>query len=474
MKLTLINKGAGTSRLILIAAGWSTTAEFYEGIGMPGWDTAVVTQDGTDDNASDVVTEIERKYKTVYLYAWSLGVAMSEALCNAGLRTTVAFAIAGTPKPCSDSEGIPTAVFRATRDNLDERNLFKFRCRICGGASAYRRVAEKFEFGGNNEIVLLRKELEIAEHRTYFSAVNWTKAFVSTEDAIFPPASQNAYWHSHRVPVKELKSPHYVDFKEIVDSTIVNLPRAGRRFARSSSSYDEHAVAQREIARRLAELTADKFCGDSVGNMLELGCGSGELSRALSNFLHILSATFVDLYSCGHFGVADSENYLTGDAELLVEEMQSGGFDLICSSSAIQWFSDTARFLRNCHRLISKEGLVALSTFTEGNLSELDSLRDSSIGYLSVDKLKDIVESLFEEVEIETDEIKLAFVSPGELMRHLRLTGVTASATKSMSPAELRDFMRHLPADDSGHYTLTFRPVYILARHPRVSLRNFY
>lgn len=474
MKLTLINKGAGTSRLILIAAGWSTTAEFYEGIGMPGWDTAVVTLDGTDDNASDVVTEIEGQYKTVYLYAWSLGVAMSEALCNAGLRTTAAFAIAGTPKPCSDSEGIPTAVFRSTRDTLDARNLFKFRCRICGGASAYRRVAEKFERGGNNEVALLRKELEIAEHRTYFSSVNWTKAFVCTEDAIFPPASQNAYWRCRGVPVKELKSPHYIGIQEIVDSTIVNLPRAGRRFARSSSSYNEHALAQRAIARRLAELTADKFCGDSVENMLELGCGSGELSRALSNFLHILSATFVDLYPCGRFGVADSENYLTGDAELLVEEMQSVSFDLICSSSAIQWFSDTARFLRNCQRLISKDGLVALSTFAEGNLSELDSLRDSSIGYLSKDKLYEIAKCLFEEVEIETDEIKLTFVSPGELMRHLRLTGVTASATKSMSPAELRDFMRHLPKDDSGHYTLTFRPVYILARHPRASLRNFY
>lgn len=474
MKLTLINKGAGASRLILIAAGWSTTAEFYEGIGMPGWDTAVVTQDGTDDNASDIVAEIEDRYKTVYLYAWSLGVAMSEKLCNAGLRTTAAFAIAGTPMPCSDSEGIPTAVFRATRDTLDARNLFKFRCRICGGASAYRRVADKFERAGNNEVALLRKELEIAERRTYFSSVNWTKAFVCTEDAIFPPASQNAYWRSRGVPVKELKSHHYVDIQEIVDSTIVNLPRAGRRFARSSSSYNDHAVAQREIARRLAELTADKFCGDSVKNVLELGCGSGELSRALSDLLHIVSATFVDLYSCGHFGVADSENYLTGDAELLVEEMQSGSFDLICSSSAIQWFSDTARFLRNCQRLISEDGLVALSTFAEGNLSELDSLRDSSIGYLSKDKLYEIAKSLFEDVEIETDEIKLAFVSPSELMRHLRLTGVTASATKSMSPAELRDFMRHLPADDSGHYTLTFRPVYILARHPRVSLRNFY
>ena len=42
MKFELLRKSAGTTRLILIVAGWASDAASYRHVNMPGWDVAVV------------------------------------------------------------------------------------------------------------------------------------------------------------------------------------------------------------------------------------------------------------------------------------------------------------------------------------------------------------------------------------------------------------------------------------------------
>lgn len=463
MKLTIIHEGSCSGRLLLIAAGWSTDSTFYTGVQMPGWDTAVVTLSGGDAGASAIVDALSG-YTTIYLYAWSLGVAMSEVLFDAGLRPTAAFAVAGTASPVSDKEGIPVSVYNSTCDQLSESRLFKFRCRMCGGALSFRNVAKKFESGVRDDVSLLRRELEIAAHRPVKESLPWTLAFVCSRDAIFPSEAQQMHWTRRKVPVKILDAPHYVSMQEIVDATVVNLPRAGRRFRRSATTYGRHAIAQRSIAQRLADFAAEAATGKSVDTLLEVGCGTGELSRALGDRFSIREATFIDLYECEPFGIAGRERYLVGDAELLVETLPEGAFDMICSASAIQWFSDTRRFFANCRRLLAPGGLLAISTFADGNLFELDVLRDSTLGYLDIERLEAIVTQFFGNVHISCGTERLSFPSAGELMRHLKLTGVTASTSKTLSPMQLRKLMERLPVDSEGNYTLTFRPVYIIAR----------
>ena len=42
MKFELLRKSAGTTRLILIVAGWASDAASYRQLNMPGWDEAVI------------------------------------------------------------------------------------------------------------------------------------------------------------------------------------------------------------------------------------------------------------------------------------------------------------------------------------------------------------------------------------------------------------------------------------------------
>ena len=53
-----------------------------------------------------------------------------------------------------------------------------------------------------------------------------------------------------------------------------------RSFVRAASSYDHHAVFQREIESRLLERI--EFRHYEPGVILDLGCGTGSASRALT------------------------------------------------------------------------------------------------------------------------------------------------------------------------------------------------
>lgn len=460
MKLTYTRTGASTGRLILIMAGWSTSHSLYSHISMPGWDVAVITECSSPVGLAEVVRRI-KEYPTVYLYAWSLGVRAAGKLYEAGMRFTASFAVNGTGNPVSDTCGIPEKVFRDTCTHLDPRNLKKFRMRMCGGLKAHDELFPSADYAAE-PVGNLKRELEaVLSLPSDESGIPWTIAYISDSDAIFPPANQLRYWQDRNTTVCRVQGPHYLDLRKIVAGTVVDIPKAGKSFARSMSTYSAHATAQKRIASELARMTALELSDKEVGTMLELGCGSGELTRAISSHLAIGNATFIDLYECGPFGIALEERYLTGDAELLIEDMPDR-FDLICSASAMQWFSDTDRFLKNCSLRLADGGLLALSTFAEGNLRELDGLRRSSIGYLSPLHLREMARKYFSTVHIETGRIELSFPSAAEALRHLRLTGVTASSASPLSPAVLRRF---IAVHASDPFTLTFLPVYILCRH---------
>ena len=105
-----------------------------------------------------------------------------------------------------------------------------------------------------------------------------------------------------------------------------------------------------------------------------------------------------------------------------------------------------------------------MSTFAPGNLCELQRLREDHLQYLPADKLQEILTPLFSRVSVEEDVVAIDFTTPLEALRHLQLTGVTVSGGRHAGIGELRRFADTFPMNSRGRYTLTFRPVYILAR----------
>lgn len=453
----------GSDKLILIAAGWGSGPACYAHISMPGWDTAVIY--GIDSLTVD--TSVLSSYKTIYLYAWSLGVYVAERELASKIEFTRAYAINGTPWPCDDSLGIPAAIFTNTASGLSERNLHKFRVRMCGSLSAYRPIQDIYE--QVSDIEQLRSQLQhvIANPIPHSSpAIRWDKAFVGQDDMIFPSDNQKNAWTPH-TDVVMLSEPHYIDIATIVKGTIIDSSRVGKRFTRSLSTYDAHAHAQRLIAERLADMA---FGPDSkqLERVIEIGPGTGIFTRLWSQHFRAQEATFVDVCQMPLYGVAEHEKYLQQDAERVVSEMaisMPDSTNAIFSTSVIQWFNNLQDFFCNCYRLLHTGGMMVLSTFAPGNLYQLHQLRPDHIRYYSDRAIKEMLLCAgFANPQTYSEDIELEFSTPLEALKHLQLTGVTTTGSNKTNISDLKRFAAHFPMNDRGRYPLTFKPIYILAQ----------
>lgn len=514
MKQTFLSEGESNQKLILLFAGWASDEKLYEHICVDGWDVMLCSD--YDDFGFD--RSLLDGYHTIYVYAWSLGVFVAERVLQ-GVNITFSVAVNGTPTPVSDSEGIPEAVYFGTLHGLNERNLMKFRMRMFDSVSDYKAVSDRFT--ADSDIGVLKCQLErvaeevkelrikrklralrikdkkeikevkdfndktlrtppsvgVSECIAYrsvcivsgLSGFVWSKVIVGVTDRIFPVENQRRAWRNHPC-VQELKRPHYVDMAEVVKSTIVESGQVAARFCRSQSTYDDNAIAQRRIALNLAELIVESVeCREEIAErrlrLLEIGCGTGLLTRAYGDRVSPTSAVFVDLCDMPRFGVARDEQYVVADAEKWLESLSSDEkFDWIVSSSTIQWFGNINRFFGNCKKHLNEGGVVCMSTFAPHNLQELDSVRISPVKYYSVDSLKNILTKYFAELYVKEETVELQFDSPIEALRNLRLTGVTASG-HSKDTVELKKLMQNFPKNDEGKCILTYRPIYIVAKH---------
>ena len=434
-------------------AGWGAGPEAVDNIALPGWDVAVA-YDFTDLSLDDSFLE---RYYTVYVFAWSLGVAAS-SLISRKEAITAAFAINGTLSPADDSDGIPIEIFNGTLAGLDERNLYKFRLRMAGD----RRKATELHEAASRDVGNLRQQLatmmdlQASGRIAEAERLPWVRAFISRDDRIFPPENQRNSWKKAvDVEIVELNGAHLPSFSSVVRMVIADTRMVSRRFSQASGSYDRHAIAQYSAAMRLAAML-DGANAKAHPSVLEIGCGTGLFSKEYGRLLSPREVTFVDITGTGPFGISEREEYVVEDAERWIER-QAREWDCIVSASAIQWFADIPRFLRLCSERLTPGGLLAISTFLPGNMEELDAVRPSPLRYPTEAQLREWLGPYFDDILIESEAIRIEFRSVREMLMHLKYTGVAGSAQSS--PLSIGD-MAHVRA-------LTYRPVYILARNPQ-------
>ncbi len=455
MKLEFL-KREGNDRLILIFAGWSTDASFYRGIDCQGWDVAVAY--GYSDLTFD--TDALKCYATVYVFAWSLGVWAAGRVLPKSM-VTHAVAVNGTPHPCHDSLGIPQAIFHGTMENLDDRNLRKFRRRMAADSEQWKEIEEKIS-GIADDIDLLKSELGFIARESIGKATppdfEWSRVYISSDDRIIPPANQlNAWKMSAAGEAITLPGAHYLDLSAIIRSTIQDTAKVGKRFEAATPTYDGAATAQRRIASRLTELL--KAHQPATGShMLEIGPGTGILTGLMADLLHPVAIDYVELYEVVPRGFAAEERSFMADAERWIARCDES-FDYIVSASTLQWMVNLRCFLRDASERLRPGGMLACSTFVCGNLAELNPARPYGLLYHTEEQIREMATECFGEVETATEDIRLTFPTAREALMHLKHTGVGGS---SRSQEGLQRLLAAINA--SGTPQLTYRPLYLLCR----------
>lgn len=237
------------------------------------------------------------------------------------------------------------------------------------------------------------------------------------------------------------------------------------RFAGAISTYDRAAVAQRHIAERLAGLM-EPYASEG-GTVFEAGCGTGIMSRLIMEHLHPDKLYMVDLSESYSDSLADLDPrrtvFLAGDAE---EMPLPQGLSAVVSSSALQWFERPERFLERSADALAEGGILAVATYGVENMREVGALSGVSLHYPSCDRLRRMIPPSLELEHFSEQIITLTFGSAREVLRHLRQTGVSG-IERPPSAAATRRLIADYDArysDGKGSVTLTYHPIYIVAR----------
>lgn len=245
----------------------------------------------------------------------------------------------------------------------------------------------------------------------------------------------------------------------------INKALVAQRFAKAGQSYVEHAVVQKQISAQLFKYLK-VYCPQSLASVLEIGCGSGNLTHLFHSYFQVDQLFLNDLYEDvdQHFSTIENIAWLIGDIEQL-HLPQS--LDAVISSSALQWMLDLPALLQQIHAALKPNAYFGFSTFGPDNLTEIKQLTGQGLNYISLEFLKRQLEQQnFEVLFIEQEVKQIYFDHPKSVLQHLKATGVTATAkshrwTKQSLQQFYLDYQQFY--GEQG-FSLTYHPIYVIAR----------
>ena len=150
-----------------------------------------------------------------------------------------------------------------------------------------------------------------------------------------------------------------------------------RSFDRAASSYDHHAVLQREVESRLRERL--EFQRQEPGIILDLGCGTGSGSRSLAGQFQQAKVIALDwapaMLAKAGVGEEDDSSSIAGLCRLCADmhrlPLAARSVDLIFSNLALQWSYDLPAVFREFRRVMKAGTMLVFSCFGPDTLHEL-------------------------------------------------------------------------------------------------------
>lgn len=231
------------------------------------------------------------------------------------------------------------------------------------------------------------------------------------------------------------------------------------QFKKSLDKYEENAVVQAIMADKLVEnLPARDF-----SSVLELGCGSGLLTKKLSKNITYKKYYANDIVEKSKVYIDKiMKNYvfLGGNAQRL---QVNAKFNLIISNAMFQWFTNLEKALSYYKTLMNKDGIIAFSTFAPDNFKEIKSLTGLTLEYKTVDEIRSILEKDFEVLYLENFDYTMNFTNPLEILAHMKNTGVNAVSTKHWGIKEVKDFCDRYK-ENYPDLSLTYSPIIVVAK----------
>ncbi|WP_300703708.1 methyltransferase domain-containing protein [uncultured Campylobacter sp.] len=233
------------------------------------------------------------------------------------------------------------------------------------------------------------------------------------------------------------------------------------KFIKASKSYDENAIIQEYMAKKLLSiLTNENFNG-----IFEFGCGTGKFSKKIISKLKFKTLILNDINAYNLAFDDKRVEFKQFDMNFIEnEDVFLKKFDLITSNACMQWL-DIKKLIYNLKEMLKDEAFLLLSSFTKDNLWQIKESTGFSLQYLSLNEIKKLFETDFEILHLSDEELTIEFDCVLDIFRHLKLSGVNSLGKFFISKTFLKEYEKKFGTN------LSYKPLFLLCKNknlPRV------
>ena len=214
-----------------------------------------------------------------------------------------------------------------------------------------------------------------------------------------------------------------------------------KEFSRFAEEYNHRNIIQLEVAKHLVSMLSKK----DYNKILDLGAGSGAIYKSIiSNSISFEKFIAFDFSEeMLKFHPNDEKVYLSCldfNEKNVFKVYENNEFDILLSSSALQWSENLSSVLESISRLSKK---YYLSFFTSNTFLTLHQIANIKSPIYSKDSIEQAL-SLYFNYTIETVKYKLDFDSVQEMFRYIKRSGVSGGSGK-LSYKEVKVLMNNYP-----------------------------
>lgn len=235
-----------------------------------------------------------------------------------------------------------------------------------------------------------------------------------------------------------------------------------KQFEKSMDDYDKNATVQDMMASKmLIELTK---ISDNFATVLELGCGTGLMTKRLARNIHFEKYYANDLVEKSKIYVRKfipNADFICGNALKIKTGKKA---ELVISNAMFQWFENPDKAISIIKLLLNKNGILAFSTFAPSNFKEITEITGLTLKYKSGEEIEEILEKQgFEILYSESFYEEMSFKNPLELLAHMKHTGVNSLSETTWTVKKVKEFCDNY-SKKYPKTTLTYSPIIVIAK----------
>lgn len=222
------------------------------------------------------------------------------------------------------------------------------------------------------------------------------------------------------------------------------VSRVVQEFSRFAHQYNNYNMIQSRVASELVE----KLPSFTYSNVIDIGCGSGEIFQnfqfrniSVTNFVALDSAkTMLDIHPNDQNILKVCSDF---NADFFLKSLRLQKYDLVISSSALQWSRDLNFTIE---KLSTLSEMFYGAIFTSGTFKTLHQTANILSPIYDNKKVQEIISKYYRDIRFELHHYNLEFNSVREMFQYIKQSGVSGGE-KKLSYKQVKKLMEEYPLD---------------------------